>query len=143
MKKKVLAVDPGDKRIGLAISDDLSVIANPLMVIQHVSRKKDAQEIVKLARENNAEKIIIGCSYDEKNLLTPQGRKGEKLADTIRSMGFTDIDLWDEFESTKKAQMTRREMGVKRFKRKGHLDELAATIILQTYLDENMEKSNP
>jgi putative Holliday junction resolvase len=143
VRQKVLAVDPGDKRIGLAISDELGMIANPLKVLQHVSREKDAQEIVELARMKGAEKIIIGCSYDENNLLTPQGRKVEKLADTIRSMGFSDVELWDEFESTKTAQATRREMGVKRSKRKGHLDELAATIILQSYLDEHMEKGKP
>jgi putative Holliday junction resolvase len=139
MKQKVLAVDPGDKRIGLAISDELGVIANPLVVLQHVSREIDAEEIMKLAREKSAEKIIIGSSYDEDNLLTPEGRKAEKLADTICNMGFTDVELWDEYESTKTAQETRRAMGVKRSKRKGHLDELAATIILQSYLDQHKE----
>jgi len=139
MKLKVLAVDPGEKRIGLAISDDLGVIANPLVVLHHVSREKDAQGIMKIAREKKAEKIIIGSSYNEVNLLTPEGRKAEKLADAICNMGFTDVELWDEFESTKTAQKTRREMGVKRSKRKGHLDELAATIILQSYLDEHKE----
>jgi putative Holliday junction resolvase len=143
VKQKVLAVDPGDKRIGLAISDELGIIANPVKVLQHVSRQRDAQEIVKLAKEKGANKIIIGSSYDEDNQLTPQGRKAEKLADTIRGMGFSEVELWDEFESTKTAIITRREMGVKRSKRKGHLDELAATIILQSYLDESGEKEKP
>jgi putative Holliday junction resolvase len=140
VKQKVLAVDPGDKHIGLAISDELGIIANPLKVLQHVSREKDAQEILKLATEKGVVRIIIGSNYDDDNHLTPQGRKAAKLADTIRGMGFSEIELWDEFESTKTAQKTRLEMGVRRSKRRGHLDELAATIILQTYLDEQKEK---
>jgi putative Holliday junction resolvase len=140
VKQKVLAVDPGDRRIGLSISDELGVIANPLKIIQHLSRDKDAQEITAIAKEKGVDTIIVGCSYDENNLLTVQGRKAERLADTIRKIGFSKVELWDEFESTKTAQAARREMGVTRSKRKGHLDELAATIILQSYLDALQEK---
>jgi putative Holliday junction resolvase len=140
LKQKVLAVDPGDKRIGLAISDDWGVIANPFYILKHISREKDALEILRLATEKDVEKIIIGSSYDDDNQLTPQGRKAQKLADTIRRLGFADIELWDEFESTKTAQKTRLKMGVKRSKRRGHLDDMAATIILQSYLDEQKEK---
>jgi putative Holliday junction resolvase len=132
---RVLAVDPGDQRIGIAISDPSGTIANPLSVLKHVARTVDAASIAQLARENGAGLIVVGQSLDEDNRPTPQSRRASRLAAAIRDQIDVPVALWDETGSTQTARSARIEMGVSRRKRRGHMDDLAATVILQTYLD--------
>jgi len=132
---KILAVDPGEKRIGLALSDPTGTIANPLTVLKHASRTVDAATISQLALDNQAQLIVVGQALDDENLPTPQGRSASRLADAIRLQTDLPVELWDESDSTQAAQEARRMMRTTRRKRRGHLDDLAATYILQTYLD--------
>ena len=76
--KRILAVDPGEKRLGIAISDPSGLIANPLMILDHTSRLVDAATVVSLAEERGATKIIIGQALDEENQSTPQSRRAER-----------------------------------------------------------------
>ena len=135
MSGRILAVDPGEKRIGLAISDPTATLARPLAVIRHVSRPEDAAKIVQAAREQGAVKIIIGAALDSEGLPSPQSRHAGRLAEEIRSQAEFPVELWDESGSTQEARAARIAMGVSRSKRKGHLDEVAAAVILQSYLD--------
>ena len=132
---RILAVDPGDKNIGIAISDPTATIANPLTVLRHVSRPIDAASIAELARQHGAKKIIVGQSLDPEGKPTFQGRKAARLAAAIRTQTDLPVELWDEGGSTQTARAARIQMGVSRARRRGHLDELAATVILQSYLD--------
>jgi putative holliday junction resolvase len=135
---RVLAVDPGEKRIGLAISDPTGTIANPLSVLQHVSRAIDAASIAAIAAERGAERIIIGTISDEHGRPTPQSRHAQKLAEAIGTQTDLPIALWDESGSTQAARAASIALGVPARKRRqshGHLDDIAATYILQTYLD--------
>lgn len=132
---RILAVDPGEKRIGIAISDPTGTIASPLAVLKHVSRPVDAATIADLAREHQVWLIVIGKSLDEDGLSTTQSRRSERLVEAIQQQCDILIVPWDESFSTQEARQTRIEMGVNRRKRSGHLDELAATLILQSYLD--------
>lgn len=132
---RVLAVDPGEKRIGIALSDPTGTIANPLTVIKHTSRAINAALIAQLAHENQAALIIVGQSLDMEGNPTAQGRRAKRLADAIQEQTQLPVELWDESGSTHAARSARIEMGVPRRKSRGHLDDLAATYILQTYLD--------
>lgn len=132
---KILAIDPGEKNIGLALSDELGISANPLTVIKHVQRQKDAARVAEIARENNVGQIIIGQSLDDDGKPTFEGRKSARFAKALRAEIDLPITLWDEYLSTQEARQTRLKMGTSRKKRGGHLDDLAATIILQSYLD--------
>ncbi len=132
---RIMAVDPGEKRIGIAISDPSSTIASPLTVVAHSSRPKDAASIANLAKVHQAGLIVIGKSLDEEGLPTPQSRRAERLARAIQQYCDLPVTLWDESFSTQEARQARIAMGLKRSKRSGHLDELAATVILQSYLD--------
>jgi putative holliday junction resolvase len=132
---RILAVDPGEKHLGIAISDPTGTIANPLMVIQHTSRALDAGQIAQLASEHEAGQIVVGQALDENGQPTPEGRRAARLAEAIRQQTDALVLLWDESGSTQEAQGARRMMGVTRRKRSGHLDDIAATVILQTYLD--------
>ncbi len=135
MSGRVLAVDPGEKRIGVAISDPSGTIANPLSVIVHVSRPVDAATIAQLAQEQAAVKIVIGQPLDAEGLPGPQARRAARLAEAVQGQTDLPVILWDESGSTQSARAARMAMGVSRRKRRGHLDDLAATYILQTYLD--------
>lgn len=132
---RILAIDPGEKNIGIAISDPTGSIANPLTIIKHISRLIDAATIAQLALENNARLIIVGQALGQEGESTPQSRRSARLAAAIKIQTNLPVELWDESGSTQAAREARRAMGVSRSKRKGHLDDLAATYILQTYLD--------
>lgn len=138
---RVLGVDPGDVRIGLAISDPSATIAGPLRVIRHVSRTIDAGLIAQIAAEENAVRIVVGQAMDEDGQPSPEGRKAGRLAEAIRAQTVLPVDLWDESGSTQAARGARIAMGSSRRNRSGHLDELAATVILQSYLDAKKRNS--
>ena len=137
---RVLAIDHGEKRIGLAISDPTGTIANPLSVIKHVSRAIDAAQVATLALEHDAKLIVIGQSFDEDGLPNLAGRRAARFAEALKEQTDLPVDLWDESFSTQEARTARIQMGVSRKKRAGHLDQLAATVILQSYLDAQTQK---
>ncbi len=135
MNGRILAVDPGEKRLGIAISDPTGMIATPLLVLKHVSRAIDAATIAELAAEHEAVRIIVGQALDDEGSPTPQARHAGRLAEAIREQTRLPVELWDESGSTQAARAARIAMGVSRRKRSGHLDEVAAAVILQSYLD--------
>lgn len=139
MMERVMGIDPGDKRIGIAISDSTGILAKPFTVIKHISRQEDAQFILNLAEEQEVGCIVVGKAFQEDGSISVQGRKAEHLAEVLHADGRFSVVLWDESGSTQKAQAIRREMGVPRRKRSGHLDALAAAVILQEYLDTQQE----
>lgn len=132
---RVLAVDHGEKRIGLALSDPTATLASPLKVIAHVSRLVDAAQVADLASQHQAGLIVIGQSFDEEGQPNLAGRRAARFAEALRTQTDIPITLWDESFSTQDARATRIEMGVSRKKRGGHLDELAALMILRSYLE--------
>lgn len=132
---RVLAVDPGEKRIGLAISDPTGTIANPLMVLKHVSRLIDAASIVQVAQEWGVVEIVIGEAVELDGTPGVMGRKAQRLAEAIRLQTDIPVVLWDESGSTQTARTARKKMGVKQSQRRGHMDDLAAAVILQSYLN--------
>jgi len=134
---RILAVDHGEKQIGLALSDPTATIASPLKVIKHVSRLMDAAQVANLASENDAALIVIGQSYDEEGRPNLAGRRAAKFAEALKQQTQIPVVLWDESFSTQDARTARIEMGVSRRKRAGHMDELAAVMILKSYLEVN------
>lgn len=137
---RILAIDHGEKRIGLAISDPTGTIANPFTVIKHVGRAIDAAQVATLAADQGAAMIVIGQSFDEDGQPNLAGRRAARFAEALREQTDLPVELWDESFSTQKARAARMQMGVSRKKRSGHLDEIAATIILQSYLDSHPSK---
>jgi len=135
--QRILAIDPGEKRIGVAISDPTGTIANPLTVVKHVARVIDAGMIAQIAQENEVVRIVVGQAMDVEGEPTAEGRRAARLAEAIRIQTSIPVVLWDESGSTQIARQARLEMGVSRRKRRGHMDDLAAAVILQSYLEAN------
>ncbi len=132
---RILAIDHGEKRIGLAISDLTGTIANPLNVIKHVSRMIDAAQVAEIANQNDVALIIIGQSLDEDGKPNMAGRRAGRFADELKNQTQIPIEMVDESFSTQIARAARIELGVSRKKRAGHQDEYAAVVILQNYLE--------
>ena len=132
---KILAVDHGHKRIGLAISDETGTLARPLLVIKHVARVVDAATVAERAAAHDVVKIIVGVSYDEDGQLNTAGHSAERFVEALRLQTDLPVVLWDESLTTQDARLARLTMGVGRKKRGGHLDDVAAAVLLQNYLD--------
>ncbi len=127
MTTRVLSVDPGEARLGLAVSDPSRTIARPLSVLHHVSRGRDAQTIVEIAAHEGADTIVVGVAYDSLGEIGPQARRAQRLAAAIRQAGFARVETWDETGSTEEALQVRPADDM--------TDARAAAIILQGYLD--------
>ena len=137
---RILAVDHGSKRIGLALSDPSGTIANPLAVILHRSRVEDAVLVADKANTYEAELIVVGCSLSEDGQPNYEGRSAIRFSSTLRKQVPIPVVLWDESLTTQAARAARIEMDVSRRKRMGHLDDFAATVLLQSYLDSRSKE---
>jgi putative Holliday junction resolvase len=130
---RILGVDPGKRNIGIALSDPTKTLATPLTIIQHSSRMKNAESIAAIAEDNSVGLIVIGQSLGLNGKPTLSGRSATRLAAAIRRQSNIPVILWDEGNSTQIAQSI-----MARIKGRGvdnHLDDLAAAVILQSYLD--------
>lgn len=143
---RILGIDPGEKNIGIAISDPTGSLARPLLVLPHASRKLDARRIIEIAENEEAGKIVIGQATDLDGKPNFSGHKAARLAAEIRSASSLPVELWDESFSTQQAVQNKIESGAGPKNRQGHLDQVAAAIILQSYLDMNppeTDETNP
>lgn len=131
---KVLAVDPGEKRIGIAISDPSGTLARPYSVILHESRVKDANIIAEIAQKEGIQVIVVGWALNSEGEVGYRARKSQRLANEIEKICDIPIKMWDESYTTQTAIESRKTLGISRKNRKGHLDDLAASILLQDFL---------
>ncbi len=131
---RTLALDVGDRRIGVAISDPTATIASPVTTIQRVSVKKDQQLIAGLVREHEAERVVIGLPRTLRGELGPQAQKVMRFGEQLAEVLSVPVVYWDERHSTVDAERIVRSRGRGRQSR-GALDHVAAAVILQNYLD--------
>jgi putative Holliday junction resolvase len=132
---RILGIDHGEKRIGLAISDETGTLARPLAVIQHVSRVVDAAQVAERAAAEGAGLIVVGQSFDEDGNPNAAGRSAARFAEALRQQTQIPVVMWDESLTTQDARAIRLGTGRSRKKRSGHLDDVAAAVLLQDYLD--------
>jgi len=124
---RLLAVDPGEVRIGLAVSDPTGILARPLTVIPHRSREKDVAAILRIAGERAVSGIVVGIPLGLEGEPGPQARKALRLLEALRERSDLPVIPWDESGSTQTALNIRG--------RDDRLDARAAAVILQDYLD--------
>ncbi|HVI39363.1 MAG TPA: Holliday junction resolvase RuvX [Anaerovoracaceae bacterium] len=138
---KLIALDVGDKTIGVALSDDLLYTAQGLMTIQRVGARKDAGKVMELIKEYNCDTVVVGLP---KNLNGTDSIQTEKvyefkalLENKMKSSGMSEIEIifQDERYTTLIAEKVLIEADVSRKKRKDVIDKQAAVLILQGYLD--------
>ncbi|TAK14892.1 MAG: Holliday junction resolvase RuvX [Anaerolineae bacterium] len=130
---RLLAIDPGEKRIGVAISDESASLARPLQIISHTARLADAALIAQVARDHQVARIIVGQSFGLDGKPNVSGRRAARLAAAIRTQTDIPVELWDEDFTTADTLQVRRALGTR--DRSAHIDDRAAAAILQSYLD--------
>ncbi|NLJ48548.1 MAG: Holliday junction resolvase RuvX [Candidatus Atribacteria bacterium] len=132
--KKILAVDIGEKRIGLSYNRGTS-FATPLKVIPSESLKKNVKNIIQIAQQIQAEIIVLGLPLRLDHSIKNEAQKIIKIRELLSNCFPGEVVLFDERLTTKEAEKRLLEADVSRKKRKMVIDQLAATIILQTYID--------
>ena len=138
---KLLALDVGERRVGVAVSDLSGLLATPLDVIHRSSKKKDFSRIACLVREQDAGKLVIGHPLNADGSAGPQAERVERYAAALsESLKLAGLDvpviLWDEYGSTQRAQTLMISAGRSARDRRQRLDAAAAAVILQDYLDQ-------
>ena len=133
--ERILGLDVGDKTIGVAVSDPLGFTAQGITTIKRESNKKDYEVIEKFIDEYNVNKVVVGLPKNMNNTIGPQGEKVIKFAEKIKNKFKIDLIYIDERMTTMSAERILIEGDVRRENRKKYIDKVAATYILQTYLD--------
>ncbi len=127
---RVLGIDFGEKRIGLAISDGLGITAQPLAVVADIQGIKQV-----LAERDDVHKIVVGLPKNLRGEIGPQAQKTLVFIEELKKETGLPILTWDERFSTGQAERMLIEAGLSRKKRKSVVDKSAAALILQSYLD--------
>lgn len=130
---RVLGVDHGKRRIGLAVSDESGLLARPLLVLPHVARAADAQRVAEIAAEHGAGLIVVGLPTDADGQIGPQARRAMRFGEALRAVADLPVQYWDESYSTADAKAALRAAGGRR-KHRTPVDAAAAAVILQDYL---------
>jgi putative holliday junction resolvase len=132
---RVLAIDFGMKRMGLAISDALGITAQGLPTLTRTRLDDDLRKIRALTEEYATERVIVGNPLGHGGGETSMSRHVTEFAEKLRRRVSCPVDLWDERLTSVEANRTLREVGLSLGKRKQAVDRVAATILLQSYID--------
>ena len=134
---RILALDVGDRRIGVAVSDPTGLLARPLTIISRKGSAGDIQFVNRLVKEQEAGKLIIGLPLSLDGSVGPQAAKVKEFTEKLAPSLPIPFEFRDERFSTSAVKEQRAEMGAKKKKRRAPDDAEAAAVILQGYLDEN------
>lgn len=137
---KILAIDYGDSRTGLACCDRFESIASPLGTIFEKSPEKCFKKILEKAKELGSELIVVGHPVNMDGSAGARAKLCEELAERIKAESGIETVLWDERVTTVQAAGILNETNVRGKKRKEVIDTVAATLILESYLDYRRKK---
>ena len=133
---RIMGLDLGDATIGVAVSDDLGMIAHGLTTIRRKSLNYDIDSLKNIICEKDIKRIVIGLPKNMNNTIGPRGQKTIEFSKILKEkFPGVEIGMWDERLTTCAAERTLIEADVKRKNRKKVIDKLAAVLILQGYLD--------
>ena len=132
---RIMAVDYGDARTGIAVSDEAGILAGEAFIITEWSPERTAEKIADAAQSRRVGRIVLGYPKNMDGTLGPRADKSEALAALLRNQYSLDVILWDERRTTVDAHRILSEAGISGKKRKGTVDAVAATLILEGYLN--------
>ena len=133
---RIMCLDVGDKRIGIALSDEMRLIATPHSVYTRVGYTPDCKHILNLYQQNKCDLVVSGLPKNMDGSIGFQAEKVMAFCEKLKEAGM-DVVFQDERLSTVAAHDARIEGGMRRDDRKGTVDKVAAAVILQQYLDKN------
>ncbi|MBI4166040.1 MAG: Holliday junction resolvase RuvX [Acidobacteria bacterium] len=135
MPGRILAVDFGTKRIGLAVSDALGITAQGLPTRERTRIEDDLRHIQELAAEHSVELVLVGNPVSKRGDATPMAKLAAAFAQKLARRIASPVQLWDERLTTAEAMRVLRDSGIGLDKRRQARDRVAATLLLQSYLD--------
>lgn len=133
---RVLGLDVGDRRIGLALSDPLGYTAQPLFTLHRTNRRADLKSLARVLRKHCVTEVVVGNPLYMSGDQSPQAAKAQAFAEELRTEFGVTVHLWDERLTTTEAHRYLDDAGhaAGRGGRKGIIDQVAAVLILQSYL---------
>lgn len=132
---RILGLDVGDRTIGVAISDPLGFTAQGVTTIKRKNEEIDLLELKKICEQYGVDTILVGLPKNMNGTLGPQGEKAIEFSKKIEEFINIKVEMWDERLTTVAAHKAMLEADLSRAKRKKIVDKIAATYILQGYLD--------
>lgn len=139
----VLALDVGERRIGVAVSDPSGMLATPLTAIRRTHEAGDIDEVLRLAEEHDIGEIVVGLPLELSGRMGPQAGRVLAFARALAGRTKIPVETVDERYSTVEAERRLRESGVRPSKDRARVDAAAAAIILQSHLDARRSASPP
>lgn len=140
IKKRILGVDYGDARTGLALSDVNWFLASGAGTIKSTGFVKTAQAVADFALSKDVERIVLGHPINMNGTLGPRSEKVQAFGKKLNELTGLDVVLFDERLSTANAHQILNETNTRGQKRKEVIDEMSACLILQSYLDRERSK---
>ncbi len=131
---RLLALDLGTKRVGLAVTDPLKLIASPLSTLTVTSEERLLEQVLDLIGKMDIEQVIIGYPLHEDGRVSPGCKRSRKFSLALNSNGIQTV-LWDERYSSVQAANLLREAGLTHKQATGKVDRVAASFILRDYLE--------
>lgn len=132
---RILGLDVGDRRIGLAISDPLGYTAQPLFTLHRGGRKADLKSLGRVLRKHGVREVVVGNPLHMSGDQSPQAAKAQAFAEELRREFGITVHLWDERLTTTEAHRHLDDAGHAVMGRKGIIDQVAAVLILQSFLE--------
>jgi putative Holliday junction resolvase len=133
--KRVLGVDYGAARIGVAISDELGMLAHPLETIPAKNIDTAAKRVAEIARDRDVERVVLGMPKNMSGAFGTAAEEVTAFANKLRPLLHCELMMWDERLTTTAANRALRDSGQKTKHTRGVVDQVAAQMILQGYLD--------
>ncbi len=132
---RIMGLDVGDKRIGIAVSDPLGWTAQPHSVLTRKSPSQDFKRLAELCSIEQIERLVVGLPLNMNGTVGPRAQLVQEFAAQLSALTGLEVEYWDERLSTRSAERTLLAADVSRQKRREVIDKLAAVHILQGYLD--------
>ena len=141
MPLRVMALDVGQKRIGVAMSDPDALLAMPLTTIARRAGTKDVDEVLRLAAEHDVGEIVVGMPFSLSGRKGPQAERVSEFAKVLAGCTTIPISSVDERYSSVQAERSLRELGIEPSRNRARVDAAAASVILQSHLDARRFKA--
>ena len=135
VKKRVLGLDVGDKRIGLAISGGAGLLATPYSTIERRNQQRAIAAILEVVQAEEVGQIVVGMPLSLDGSVGSQAKRTLVFCDALESASPVPVETWDERFSSVEAERLLRQAGVSPSRNRARLDSSAAAVILQGYLD--------
>jgi len=133
--QRLLGLDVGDRRVGVAVSDAMGLTAQPVMTLIRSNRRQDARSLLRIIRKYECTEIVVGNPLYMSGDLSPQATKAQAFAQILREETGLPVHLWDERLTTTEAHRHLHAAGLAGAEHKRVVDQVAAVLILQGYLD--------